>query len=232
MHPNWEIEAAQLGDDLDGDGIQGGSGSALAVDVSDFAGDALADDGSENLDVQVDDTTIEISGGNLQVKAGGLSASHIANRTRRVWIPATECYNSTDVQYENCVLRGWEMPDNKVCECYGSFYVPEDFASSATFQGYIIAAANGDACMKIYASYGADGETYNTHTDQSAAYRYPTCVADQITEADNFNPVSLSSLAAGDIILLKAERKGTDAGDTVNDMVYFMGFLVTYYADM
>jgi hypothetical protein len=43
------IGVDQINSAIAGDGLQGGSGSALAVDVSDFAGDGLEDDGSENL---------------------------------------------------------------------------------------------------------------------------------------------------------------------------------------
>ena len=43
------IGVDQINSSIAGDGIQGGSGSALAVDVSDFAGFGLEDDGSENL---------------------------------------------------------------------------------------------------------------------------------------------------------------------------------------
>jgi len=80
-----------------GDGIQGGNGSALAVDVSDFAGTGLEDDGSENLRiaaaaagdgltggggsalaVNVDDSTIEIATDTVQVKSGGIGGTQLA----------------------------------------------------------------------------------------------------------------------------------------------------------
>ena len=51
------ITGTQLSATVAGDGIQGGAGSALAVDVSDFAGNGLEDDGSENLRVKVDTAT-------------------------------------------------------------------------------------------------------------------------------------------------------------------------------
>jgi len=43
------ITGTHINSSVAGDGIQGGGGSALAVDVSDFAGTGLEDDGSENL---------------------------------------------------------------------------------------------------------------------------------------------------------------------------------------
>lgn len=48
-----EVDAADIARALDssevGDGLNGGDGTALSVDVSDFAGTGLADDGNENL---------------------------------------------------------------------------------------------------------------------------------------------------------------------------------------
>lgn len=234
IHPNWEIEAAQLGDDLDGDGLQGGDGSAFAVDVGDFAGDSLSDDGSENLDVNVDDTTIELSGDALQVKAGGLDNSHMTTRARRFLVQATGLYNVTNsvyIEHEDNVL-GWPMPDAKESQCYGVFRVPSDYVSTGFFQGYVIGGGNGDAAMRLYAVYGADGEAYNAHSAQSSAMRYPTLTLNQIDEADDSSSVALSSLAAGDVVELRCYRDGTDISDDINATVYFVGFIFSYLADM
>lgn len=48
------VTEAKISSSAAGDGIQGGSGSALAVDVSDFIGLGLLDDGNENIDVLFD----------------------------------------------------------------------------------------------------------------------------------------------------------------------------------
>jgi hypothetical protein len=80
-----------------GDGIQK-SGNTLNVDVSDFAGTGLEDDGSENLRiassaagdgltggsgsalaVDPDNSTVEISGGKVALKAAGVGSTQLAS---------------------------------------------------------------------------------------------------------------------------------------------------------
>lgn len=60
------VTAAKLGADVAGDGLQGGNGSAIAVDASEIAGSGLEDDGSENLRIATsayDGDTITGGGG-------------------------------------------------------------------------------------------------------------------------------------------------------------------------
>ncbi len=57
------INVNQINTAIAGDGIQGGGGSALAVDVSDFAGTGLEDDGSENLRIATSAAGNGLSGG-------------------------------------------------------------------------------------------------------------------------------------------------------------------------
>lgn len=57
------VGVAAIAAAIAGDGIQGGGGSALAVDVSDFAGTGLEDDGSENLRIAAAAAGDGLSGG-------------------------------------------------------------------------------------------------------------------------------------------------------------------------
>lgn len=66
---NLRIAAAAAGD-----GIKGGAGSALAVDVSDFAGTGLEDDGSENLRIAA-----AAAGDGLQGGAGSALAVDVSD---------------------------------------------------------------------------------------------------------------------------------------------------------
>jgi len=63
-----------------GDGLQTNTDGGIGVDVSDFAGDGLSDDGSENLDVNVDGSTIEINADTLRVKDDGIDDTKAGNR--------------------------------------------------------------------------------------------------------------------------------------------------------
>jgi len=208
LHPNIEIEAGMFNADVAGDGLELSSGAIQA---------------------NVDDSTIEVSGDALRVKAGGLDNSHLADRTRTLFVPATECENVTDGTYENQVWRGWEMIDAKDCVCYGAFRCPPDYASGLSIQAIFESPSAGDARMRLRGYYAANGEAYNTHSTTNTTVD-ETIVAntlDQMTAA-----VSLGSIATGDYAILECEREASHANDTVGDVVYFVGFLVSYTADM
>ena len=208
LHPNIEIEAGMFNDDVAGDGIEL-SGGALAVNV--------------------DDATIEVDTDALQVKAGGLDNTHIADRTRTLFVPATECENTTDVSYENQVLRGWEMVDTKDCVCYGSFRCPADYASALTIQGIFESPSAGNARMRLRGYYSSSGQAYTTHTttNNTVDEAILADINDQMT-----TPVAMGSIVVGDYAVVECEREGSHVNDTVGDVVYFVGFLVSYTADM
>jgi hypothetical protein len=71
---NAAVDMTKLNADVAGDGIQGGAGSALAVDVSDFAGSGLEDDGSENLRIAA-----AAAGDGLQGGAGSALAVDVSD---------------------------------------------------------------------------------------------------------------------------------------------------------
>lgn len=69
------VVASKLGDDIAGNGLGGGDGSALLVNV--------------------DGETLEISGDYLRVKAEGITPDQIDNRYRTIFIPANDFYPVT-----------------------------------------------------------------------------------------------------------------------------------------
>ena len=212
LHPGWDIEAGMFNADV--------AGAAVELDAG-----ALA--------VKVDDTTIEISADNLQIKAGGLDNTHFANRTRRLWVPSTECYNNTGVNYMNAILQGWEMVDNAICECYGHFRVPADYSSGLNITPVIIPGGTGDVYAKMEAAYGALGEDHDTHT---YARGYTQITGAAINETDELSEIALTTWAfaptSGDYVCVTFLRDSTGISDSVNATVYFVGFVVAYTADM
>jgi len=127
-------------------------------------------------------------------------------------------------------LQGWEMVDNKLCQCYGHFNVPSDWASgNVSITPVIIPNANGNVYPQIAADWGAVGEAYNTHSD-SDGYSQINVVQSQI-EVDATVALSIA-VAAGDVISVVYRRDGAHLSDTVGATVYFIGFYVSYTADM
>ena len=153
----------------------------------------------------------------------------IANRTRTLFVPAVGCYNATDASQQNCEGPGWNMADTKECRAFGFLYCPSDYVSSMTVNGIMDPRGTGNAYVQMDVGYGALGEAWNNHTDSQG----PTAEAVTNQQRDRMTTAtSLANLAAGDYINLKFTRFGDNVLDTVGAIVYFVGFLVSYTADM
>ena len=172
----------------------------------------------------------------LQVNAGATApewvtadAANLANRTRVLLVPADGCANITDGTQEDRAWRGWEMVDAKQCECYGSMRVPADFVSTFTVNGVFESPSAGDCRCDVHWAFGAVGESYTAHASNTGV-EDKTLVANQLSTmtADG----APAAAALGDYMKLKFTRYGNHANDTVSDVVYFVGFIVTYTADM
>ena len=90
------VGTAAISTAIAGDGLNGGGGTALSVDVSDFAGTGLEDDGAENLrlatqgngiaggngttlSVNVSGSSLTVNSDGVGIAAGGVRTSHIEN---------------------------------------------------------------------------------------------------------------------------------------------------------
>lgn len=172
----------------------------------------------------------------LQTNAGATApewvsagAGQLANRTRVLLVDAVGCYNVTGAAQQNRIWRGWQMADAVQSECYASMRVPADFASTFTVNGIFESPSAGDCRCDVYWQFGALGETYTAHASNTGA-EDKTIVATRLSTmtADG----APAAAALGDYMKLKFTRFGNHANDTVGDVVYFVGFIVTYTADM
>lgn len=173
----------------------------------------------------------------LRVNAGAtapewstIDNDSIANRTRKLWVPGEDSLNNTlGAACSRGAIRGWLLPDLNDCRVYGAFTCPSDFASGMTINAIFESGNAGNARVALDVWYGADGEAYNTHTAAIAATD-ETLVAN--INDDFTTPLSLANMAAGDIVLCQFQRDGAHANDTIGGIVMFVGFLVSYTADM
>ncbi len=214
-----------------GDGLQGGAGSALAVDVSDFAGDGLVDDGSENLDVNVDDATIEIDTDALQLKDEGHGPTQHANRTRQLLVDATRSQNTTDAT-EPLEFTNWgtEHPTDKLSKSWGNFMCPDDFVSGMTIKGVWLplASVSGETVFtEIIGSYFECGEDISSHHSFSTSGSWGPTTNDIAC----VNSASLGAMAKDHMVKIEAARYGLDVNDDFPSTMAFIGFLVEYTAD-
>lgn len=164
--------------------------------------------------------------------AGSVTATEIANRTRKFFVPAVGAYNATDATVINKTDTlgagpdGYIFPDLKTCESYGNFYLPSDWVSNLTVTLVVNPFASGNLRARHDVYYGAVGQSRTTHTDTLTATTAVTInvLNEEIT-------VTPANLAAGDYIHLKFTRYGLDALDTIGDSISFAGWLVSYTAD-
>jgi hypothetical protein len=121
---------------------------------------------------------------------------------------------------------GWRLTDNEVCYAHGQFSVPSDFASSMSVQAVVRAVtSSGNLFARTEFQYGACGELDATHTDDSGVTATTALVVATITCPYS---VTLTNATVGDIVDCQFVRDAVDAQDTIDNLVYFKGWLVTY----
>jgi hypothetical protein len=96
-----------------------------------------------------------------------------------------------------------------------------------TVQALVQSMGAGDLYCTHEGFYAAVTEAYNAANETSAA----SAVAVNANVLKLCKSLTMSSIAAGDYVTLKFTRTGGNAGDTINDSVFFKGWLVTYTAD-
>lgn len=191
--------------------------------------------------VSVDDSTIEWPGsvGTLRVKDSGITTAKIAddavttakipNRTRKFLVPCIEVWDQTTdeaVQRESAV--GYLLYLTSLSSGFGNFIVPQDFVSGLTVAPvWFGQSGSGNIYYKSDAWYGALEEDYDTHSTLGS-YAALAVVSEEWQAGA---ALSLSSAAAGDIVSLRFYRDATNASDTYDSPLYFVGFLVSYTAD-
>lgn len=158
-----------------------------------------------------------------EVGSETLTPANIANRTRTLFVPAHP-YQTATTPYDQW---GVQLDDNESQSANGNFAVPSDFVSSMTVSAVVVASGTGNLRWDIEIDYGANGETKATHTADTALAQ--TAV---VTNMRTVLPsVSMSSAAAGDYASIHLFRDGGSPSDTVGDVIFVSGFLVTYTAD-
>ena len=153
--------------------------------------------------------------------------------TRDLFIPAYEGHALTGVKgthgYYSAIDGGANLSQPIV---YFSIKVPDDFVSFSSLKAvWLSTAVSGNAFWRMQAQYAAAAEAYNTHSDGGAYGTTATGGADIINVQEPANPLTLASLAKGDYIGIEFSRLGSNAEDTLDANVRFIGLLFTYTAE-
>lgn len=158
-----------------------------------------------------------------------VTAAKIANRTRTVFIPVSGAYNGTDGVGLQVFQLGPSFPDNKDCEAYGQWQVPQDYVSGLTIDCVVLHQIAGP--RNVYA--GAFHYSGKLTEDQDANSDSFAVAAISVT-GNTLTAIARVTPAApeiGDIFQLKGFRTGSNVLDTVGNVVSFLGWIATYTAD-
>lgn len=234
----WEISLAQVSITTGGvititdERVYAGDGhvhpSSLAASV---AGNGLAGGAGAALSVNVDDSTIEINADALRVKDGGITPAKILNRARAflVTVDKAEDHLAAALVY-SIVLAGVSLTgDSDHTYAVGNFVVPQNFASAMTAKPVFRSSVNtGNAYIKTSAAYGGTGENWAQHADAGsfATLNFPSSGKLLFGAA-----VSLASAALGDVVQLTTERDDSSGSDTLGALCPIVGWLVEFTAD-
>lgn len=157
--------------------------------------------------------------------AGGSSWAY----TRTFLVPAKAGY-ATSATEANAVAivspLGMRLTDGATRGCSNAFYLPTDWASGLTIKPLFIADNAGDLYFSAGCYHAAVGEAFTTH-DDSAALAARAIAADVLATPLTITP---ANVAAGDLFVVGVERVGGNALDTVGDLVYCLGWIVSYTA--
>lgn len=148
--------------------------------------------------------------------------------TREIFISS---YDSSALAGTPCSfgIQGDANADEPYCDFW--FKVPDDFVSFMKIEAVWVGdAAAGNMYWHFGSAYQASDEAYMTHGDFPGIGATATGGATILNVQEPANPLTLVNLAIGDYLQLTFSREGTNALDTLDDVMYFQGILFTYVA--
>lgn len=168
------------------------------------------------------------------VAHGSVGAHGIADHTnvaRTLFISAQGCDTDASSSVVNVnFIYAIKFDDAAQQHCYVNFMCPNDFVSITNIKVvWLTFGAGGAMLLQGQCDYGADGEAWNTHEDDTGETGVGSAGANII----NTSVLTglFANLAKGDYCGLKFTRHGDDAADLVNANVYVLGFLLNYVAE-
>jgi len=115
------------------------------------------------------------------------------------------------------------MADGEDTTIHQTFIIPDDITTITTAQVIVIPEGTGDLRWQCDTAMSACGEDFETHTDSIGAD--VTAVTTDERECIDIID-ALTDATAGDLVGIQFIRTGSNAGDTVNANVYYLGILI------
>jgi len=197
-----------------------------AVTIDKVAANAVGTDQIVNLAVttaKLDD--VSVATGKIADEA--VTAAKIANRTRKVFVPFDQSWESGAYGSPFGSMHGLLMTDGVTTSAYGHWRVPEDFVSGLTIKAVLGASSSGNIYGSTLFTYGGVGEVYNTHTAQITS----SAVAVTVNRIMEIYETTLAAANIGDTISLEFNRDGGNVLDTLSSDGTFFGWVAAYTAD-
>ncbi len=159
-----------------------------------------------------------------------VTTDKIPNRSRTFLVPACWAKNETagtHLEWGGVDDAGWNMPDAKKCAVAGAFLTPSDFVRGMLIFAVIHPNGTGNVyCENVSRSTKGD-ETMPQH-GEGTGYQAVAVVDDKVLAIQQLTP---GDVEPGEYVTLRWTRDATNAADTVNAAVQFLGWLVAYEAD-
>jgi hypothetical protein len=174
----------------------------------------------------------------LDVNAPGLpshGAAFHTDRTRSLWVPAGPLWltllGAPDFALRNSLYGAIAYDKDSTESAAASFTVPHDYASGLTLQlvWTNLGAGSGNVVWRVGLNNQGDG---GTHTGLTTADSVVAAPAQHIWKYTASGATFPNAAVAGQHVLLSCGRLATDAADTLANDAGFVGYLVTYTADM
>jgi len=150
--------------------------------------------------------------------------THHTDRSRTVFVNYLE---DADSVYQTFLTR--QLTDAADESVSFIWQVPADYVSLGSVKLVYTPAGVGNMYWKMLAEWGAHNEA--TTTDTPAYGTTSTIAINKLIFQEPSNALTLSGLAAGDVVAIVAQRDGTDVSDTVNGDVEVIGLEIAYTAD-
>lgn len=206
--------------------ISNADGTAAIPDATTTDGDVY--------DLTLATGTITTAGVIALTDARTYAMSRLNPRTRSFMVTADNfsIYSAGSSTTEKQIW-GLPMSNTATTLTHCMFQVPQDYSASLTVSPILLnketgAGDVGNIRYSMSVDYGAVGEDIETHTADVAEATLAVANTELLIVAGT---ATLSSAAAGDVVVATWTRDGADALDTyAGDGLYFIGFRVSYTA--
>jgi hypothetical protein len=158
-------------------------------------------------------------------------ARFTTQRTRHMFVPALVGNNITDgteipmTRDNGGVIH---LPDNKVAGTYGRF-VADTNMSKVVSRALFLESTGGAVYAHNTARHAAIGEDQSTNTATTGMIAVDTVAGVEIWNTHAL--LEIPDITAGEIVRLWFQRDATNALDTINASIAFVGWMVSYTGD-